>query len=116
MSELAKQLDTANGTSRILIVTDGVFSIDGYLANLPAICELVYEHGTFVMVEGSNPITPIMLGNAALARRFADAMLDNGRLSNRIFLTRRASRQSPHPLANLPPYLGRSLIRYRQVR
>jgi len=50
MSELAKQLDTANGTSRILIVTDGVFSIDGYLANLPAICELAYEHGTFVMV------------------------------------------------------------------
>ena len=77
MSELAKQLDTANGTSRILIVNDGVFSIDGYLANLPAICELAYEHGTFVMVEGSHPITPIMLGNAALASRFADAMLDN---------------------------------------
>ena len=50
MSELAEQLDTANGASRILIVTDGVSSIEGNLANLPAICDLTDEHGKFVMV------------------------------------------------------------------
>ena len=78
MSELAEQLDTANGASRILIVTDGVSSIEGNLANLPAICDLTDEHGKFVMVKGSHPITPIMLDDAALASRFADAILDNG--------------------------------------
>lgn len=78
MSELAEQLDTANGATRILIVTDGVSSIEGYLANLPAVCDLADEHGKFVMVKGSHPITPIMLDDAALASRFADAILDNG--------------------------------------
>ena len=77
MSELAEQLDTTNGATRILIVTDGVSSIEGYLANLPAVCDLADEHGKFVMVKGSHPITPIMLDDAALASRFADAILDN---------------------------------------
>ena len=32
----------------------------------------------FHILEGTHPITPIMLGEAALASRFADAMLDKG--------------------------------------
>ena len=32
----------------------------------------------FPILEGTHPITPIMLGDAALASRFADAMLDKG--------------------------------------
>ncbi|HJO09926.1 MAG TPA: aminotransferase class I/II-fold pyridoxal phosphate-dependent enzyme, partial [Verrucomicrobiota bacterium] len=32
----------------------------------------------FEIPQGTHPITPIMLGNAALATRFADAMLDKG--------------------------------------
>ena len=35
MADLATQLEAAKGARRILIVTDGVFSMDGYLANLP---------------------------------------------------------------------------------
>ena len=32
----------------------------------------------FHILEGTHPITPIMLGDAALASKFADAMLDKG--------------------------------------
>ena len=41
---------------RALIVTDGVFSMDGYLANLPAICDLADEQGALVMVDDSHAV------------------------------------------------------------
>ena len=56
MADLATQLEEAKGSRRILIVTDGVFSIDGYLANLPAICDLADEHGALVMVDDSHAV------------------------------------------------------------
>ena len=56
MADLAKQLETAKGARRILIVTDGVFSMDGYLANLPAICDLADSHGALVMVDDSHAV------------------------------------------------------------
>jgi len=56
MADLAAQLETAKGARRILIVTDGVFSMDGYLANLPAICDLADEHGALVMVDDSHAV------------------------------------------------------------
>ena len=34
-----------SGARRILIATDGVFSMDGYIANLPAICDLADRYG-----------------------------------------------------------------------
>ncbi|MBI1917856.1 MAG: glycine C-acetyltransferase [Planctomycetes bacterium] len=37
-----------------LIATDGVFSMDGDMANLPAICELADRHGAAVMVDDSH--------------------------------------------------------------
>ena len=42
MADLRTQLEAARaeGDGAILIVTDGVFSMDGYLADLGAICEL----------------------------------------------------------------------------
>ena len=40
MADLETQLVEAKGSRRILIVTDGVFSMDGYLANLSVICDL----------------------------------------------------------------------------
>ena len=56
MDDLAAQLAEAKGSRRILIVTDGVFSMDGYLANLPAICDLADEHGALVMVDDSHAV------------------------------------------------------------
>ena len=56
MADLAGQLEAAKGARRILIVTDGVFSMDGYLANLPAICDLADEHGALVMVDDSHAV------------------------------------------------------------
>ena len=50
MADLATQLEAAKGARRILIVTDGVFSMDGYLANLPAICDLADAHGALIMI------------------------------------------------------------------
>ena len=56
MTDLAAQLEAAKGARRILIVTDGVFSMDGYIANLPAICDLADAHGALVMVDDSHAV------------------------------------------------------------
>jgi glycine C-acetyltransferase len=56
MVDLAAQLAEVKGSRRILIVTDGVFSMDGYLANLPAICDLADEHSALVMVDDSHAV------------------------------------------------------------
>jgi glycine C-acetyltransferase len=39
-----------------MIATDGVFSMDGYVANLPAICELAEKHDALVMVDDSHAV------------------------------------------------------------
>ncbi|MFA0521966.1 aminotransferase class I/II-fold pyridoxal phosphate-dependent enzyme, partial [Vibrio sp. 10N.222.55.E8] len=39
-----------------LIVTDGVFSMDGVVANLPAICDLADKYGALVMVDDSHAV------------------------------------------------------------
>jgi len=51
MADLEEKLKAAGGARRRLIATDGVFSMDGYLANLPAICELADKHDALVMVD-----------------------------------------------------------------
>ncbi|MEE2943087.1 MAG: glycine C-acetyltransferase [Verrucomicrobiota bacterium] len=56
MTDLAAQLEEAKGSRRILIVTDGVFSMDGCLANLPTICDLADEQGALVMVDDSHAV------------------------------------------------------------
>jgi glycine C-acetyltransferase len=56
MEDLAAKLGEA-GTARFrLIATDGVFSMDGYIANLPAICDLADKHGALVMVDDSHAV------------------------------------------------------------
>lgn len=56
MADLRTQLTSARdgGARRIVIVTDGVFSMDGSLAPLPEICDLAEEFGALVMVDDSH--------------------------------------------------------------
>jgi glycine C-acetyltransferase len=54
MEDLERQLQAAGAARRKLVVTDGVFSMDGYLAPLDRICELAEGHGALVMVDDSH--------------------------------------------------------------
>ena len=51
MDDLERQLVAAKDCPNKLIVTDGVFSMDGIIADLPAICDLAEAHGATVMVD-----------------------------------------------------------------
>ena len=68
MGELEERLREARAGSarRILIATDGVFSMDGYIADLPAICDLADRFGALVMVDDSHGVG--VLGRVAAAR------------------------------------------------
>ncbi|NQY08876.1 MAG: glycine C-acetyltransferase [Flavobacteriales bacterium] len=54
MADLEKQLQAAQGQRHRLIVTDGVFSMDGYIAKLGEICDLAEKHDALVMVDDSH--------------------------------------------------------------
>jgi glycine C-acetyltransferase len=56
MQELEARLREAQGARRILIATDGVFSMDGYIAKLPEICDLAERYGAMVMVDDSHAV------------------------------------------------------------
>ena len=58
MNDLEAQLTqaTADGARFILIATDGVFSMDGVIANLSAICDLADRYGAMVMVDDSHAV------------------------------------------------------------
>jgi glycine C-acetyltransferase len=56
MDELERCLREAAGARRILVATDGVFSMDGYLAPLREICDLAERHGAMVMVDDSHAV------------------------------------------------------------
>lgn len=73
MAELeARLIEAADARSRV-IVTDGVFSMDGIIADLPAICDLAARHDATVIVDDSHAVglvgpkgrgTPALLGVA----------------------------------------------------
>ena len=58
MAELRSCLEDAraSGCRKILIATDGVFSMDGYIANLQAICDLADEFDALTMVDDSHAV------------------------------------------------------------
>ncbi|MGI8679734.1 MAG: glycine C-acetyltransferase [Jatrophihabitans sp.] len=56
MADLEAQLQAAAGARRRLVVTDGVFSMDGYLAPLDEICALAERYEALVMVDDSHAV------------------------------------------------------------
>jgi len=56
MDDLERCLRESAGSRRTLVVTDGVFSMDGYLAPLDRICELAERYGALVMVDDSHAV------------------------------------------------------------
>ena len=56
MADLEARLLEAKDARFKLVATDGVFSMDGTIANLPAICELADQYGAMVMVDDSHAV------------------------------------------------------------
>ena len=58
MEDLRRQLTDARaaGCRKIIIATDGVFSMDGYIADLKGICDLAEEYDALVMVDDSHAV------------------------------------------------------------
>lgn len=56
MADLEAKLQDAAKARFKLIATDGVFSMDGYIANLSAICDLADKYGALVMVDDSHAV------------------------------------------------------------
>jgi len=56
MNDLEEKLKEASATKIKLIATDGVFSMDGYIANLKSICDLAEKYGAMVMVDDSHAV------------------------------------------------------------
>jgi glycine C-acetyltransferase len=56
MADLETKLREAAGARFRLIATDGVFSMDGYIANLHAICDLADKYDALVMVDDSHAV------------------------------------------------------------
>jgi len=56
MADLEAKLQEAAPARFKMIATDGVFSMDGYIANLSAVCDLAEKHGALVMVDDSHAV------------------------------------------------------------
>jgi len=56
MADLENQLKSSVDARRRLIATDGVFSMDGYVAPLEEICDLAARHQAMVMVDDSHAV------------------------------------------------------------
>jgi len=56
MADLEAKLQAAANCRFKMIATDGVFSMDGFIANLKAICDLAEKYGALVMVDDSHAV------------------------------------------------------------
>ena len=54
MTGLRRVLEESRGANKVMVVTDGVFSMDGDIAPLPKIVDLAEEFGAFVMVDDAH--------------------------------------------------------------
>jgi glycine C-acetyltransferase len=56
MRDLEQKLQESAGARHRLIATDGVFSMDGYIARLPEICDLAEKYDAVVMIDDSHAV------------------------------------------------------------
>lgn len=70
MADLEKQLQKVPEDCGSLIVTDGVFSMGGDIANLPQICALAEKYGARVMVDDAHGLGVIGKGGRGTASYF----------------------------------------------
>ena len=72
MADLRTQLEAATeaGARRKVVVTDGVFSMDGFLAPLDQICDLADEFGAMVLVDDSHAVGFVGEGGRGTPERF----------------------------------------------
>ncbi len=75
MADLRAQLEAAKaaGAQRSIIVTDGVFSMDGYYAPLDEICDLADEFGALVLVDDSHAVGFVGDGGRGTPEKFGVA-------------------------------------------
>jgi glycine C-acetyltransferase len=70
MADLEEQLKASADARRRLIVTDGVFSMDGYLAPLDEICDLAEKYDAMVMVDDSHAVGFVGPGGGGTPEHF----------------------------------------------
>jgi glycine C-acetyltransferase len=72
MADLRAQLEAAReaGARRVVVVTDGVFSMDGSYAPLDEICDLADEFGAMVLVDDSHAVGFVGEGGRGTAEHF----------------------------------------------
>jgi 8-amino-7-oxononanoate synthase len=71
-ASLVNRLDKARGNT--LVVTDGVFSMDGDLADLPALCAAAKAKGAWVMVDDAHGIGPLGATGGGIVEHFGLGM------------------------------------------
>lgn len=74
VGSLASRLDKAEGNT--LVVTDGVFSMDGDLADLPALCAKAREKGAWVMVDDAHGFGPLGATGGGIVEHFGLGLED----------------------------------------
>lgn len=70
MADLEQQLQAAKDCRNRVIATDGVFSMDGYLAKLPDICELADRYNASIFVDDSHAVGFIGPGGRGTPEHF----------------------------------------------
>lgn len=73
LADLEAQLQAASGARRTVVVTDGVFSMDGYFAPLPGICDLAERYGALVLVDDSHAVGFVGAGGRGTPEKFGVA-------------------------------------------